>query len=849
MAQKKISDLTEVLSVNENLCMVPVDDGTSTVKISLKNLESSATESAAAYAQQASDSADDAQDYADNASTYADNASTYADNASDSATQAETAATNAGNSADAASTSASNASSSATQAANSASSVAQQVASAINSALLSQSWAHGNTGIRAGEDSNNAEYWARQAEAMHDGVALFNGRSGIVTSASGDYSADMISYDNTSSGMTATDTQSAIDELNDTLTDTQSAIDELNDTLTDTQDIIAPAESSPSTSAYAVGDQLIYNNVLYTVTTAISIGDALTVGTNISASDDIITQIENHSGGLFPHLIIISDTGSTVTVTKGTTVISAPETSTGHFECDIPEFGTWTIDAVLSGDDAQMLLVVDTVKIYTVDDSHFHASITVTFPSGATCRCQGGSENYYATTTPYTFTVHSANTYTITATDGTNTESETVVITTFGQSESVEIVFYTLYGFRVDSSLATGNVSYAVSYNGKNVENYSYDSAYMDFSNDKWEWGDWTGEEFFMPRPVLIKQDYSEKIYLNPDNLTLDENGNDVSAKLTGTTDGYNAMMEWGRNGRQIWYKLVPESDDATYTCYICDKQLDSSFHAWSFYNANNVLGEHFYTAIYNGSNISSCLRSLSGKSIINNVAGATEIAYAKANNKNSETYAWYIDTFADRILINLLMILVIKSTNSDVIGYGNYTGGSSASNLLTTGLGNTKGMFYGKQSNSVCKVFGMENYFANQWRRMAGLIISSGTQLYKLTYGTADGSSAAGYIESDSAPSNYLTGKTIATNLSSSYITKESAYSNGALLASAFGGTNGNYYSDSCWSSSGVRFALVGGTCNSSSACGAFALVLYDALSLSAWAAGAALSLKPVTS
>ena len=557
----------------------------------------------------------------------------------------------------------------------------------------------------------------------------------------------------------------------------------------------------------------------------------------------------DQSGGLLPHLIIISDTGSTVTVTKGTTVISAPETSTGHFECDIPEFGTWTIDAVLSGDDAQMSLVVDTVKIYTVDDSHFHASITVTFPSGATCRCQGGSENYYATTTPYTFTVHSANTYTITATDGTNTESETVTITTFGQSESVEIVFYTLYGFRVDSSLATGNVSYAVSYNGKNVENYSYDSAYMDFSNDKWEWGDWTGEEFFMPRPVLIKQDYSEKIYLNPDNLTLDENGNDVSAKLTGTTDGYNAMMEWGRNGRQIWYKLVPESDDATYTCYICDKQLDSSFHAWSFYNANDVLGEHFYTAIYNGSNVSSCLRSLSGKSIMNNVAGATEIAYAKTNNKNSETYAWYIDTFADRILINLLMILVIKSTNSDVIGYGNYSGGSSASNLLTTGLGNTKGMFYGKQSNSVCKVFGMENYFANQWRRMAGLILSSGTQLYKLTYGTADGSSAAGYIESDSAPSNYLTGKTIATNLSSSYITKESAYSNGALLASAFGGTNGNYYSDSCWSSTGVRFALVGGHCGLGSACGAFALALSTTLPDSTWNLGAALSLKPVTS
>lgn len=175
--------------------------------------------------------------------------------------------------------------------------------------------------------------------------------------------------------------------------------------------------------------------------------------TDVNISDPVAGQVlgynpnnekwvnVNQSGGLLPHLIIISDTGSTVTVTKGTTAIAAPETSTGHFECDIPEFGTWTIDSILSGDDAQMSLVVDTVKVYTVDDSHFHASITVTFPSGATCRCQGGSENYYATTTPYTFTVHSANTYTITATDGTATDTETVNITTSGQTASVTLSF------------------------------------------------------------------------------------------------------------------------------------------------------------------------------------------------------------------------------------------------------------------------------------------------------------------------------------------------------------------------------------------------------------------------
>ena len=440
--------------------------------------------------------------------------------------------------------------------------------------------------------------------------------------------------------------------------------------------------------------------------------------------------------------------------------------------------------------------------------------------------------------------------------EGTWTVSGIIDGMTFSAQISVTIDYAAelenkkIYGFHVDSSVSSPSnaVSYHVQYDGKNVLNYDYSPAYMDFANDKWEWGSWSEDDFFMPRPCLIKQDYSDKIYLNPDNLTLDVDGNDVSAILAGSTDGYNAMMEWGKDGKRIWYKLIPDSGTASsYTVYISDVQADNDFVAWSFYDANDVLGEHFYTSIYNGSTVGSALRSLSGKTPNNTEAGATQITRAKANNKNSEAYAWYIDVYADRVLINLLLILVIKSLNSDVVGYGNYTGGTAGSSLITTGLGNAKGMFYGKQANGVVKVFGMENWFANCWRRMAGLILNSGALKYKLTYGTADGSSAAGYREDDNAPTNYLTGDSIATNLSSSYIAAETAKTDGSLLPSGFSGANGTYYSDACWSSTGVKYARVGGSCNSSSACGAFALRLSDALSYSAWPIGVALSLKPL--
>ncbi|MDO5131454.1 MAG: hypothetical protein Q4D81_00545 [Eubacteriales bacterium] len=66
---------------------------------------------------------------------------------------------------------------------------------------IAQSWVEGGTSTRSGEDTNNAKYWAQQAEAWADqagqvvtegGVASFNGRTGIVTADSGDYTAAQI---------------------------------------------------------------------------------------------------------------------------------------------------------------------------------------------------------------------------------------------------------------------------------------------------------------------------------------------------------------------------------------------------------------------------------------------------------------------------------------------------------------------------------------------------------------------------------------------------------------------------------------------------------------------------------
>lgn len=137
---------------------------------------------------------------ADAAAASAQAAKASETNAKGSETAASGSASQSAQSAGAASGSASQAAQSAGAAAASAesaqSNAAQALASkntAAGSATLSQSWAEGGTGSREGEDTNNAKYWASVAQgAAGGGVTTFNGRSGAVVPAEGDYTAKMV---------------------------------------------------------------------------------------------------------------------------------------------------------------------------------------------------------------------------------------------------------------------------------------------------------------------------------------------------------------------------------------------------------------------------------------------------------------------------------------------------------------------------------------------------------------------------------------------------------------------------------------------------------------------------------
>ena len=391
----------------------------------------------------------------------------------------------------------------------------------------------------------------------------------------------------------------------------------------------------------------------------------------------------------------------------------------------------------------------------------------------------------------------------------------------------------TVYGFHVNSN--ESDPSACVTYLRDAV---GMTPAKMDFTNGKFDWGSWR-DAFFIPRPCMLRSDGTVAYYLNENNYALKEDG--TASDISNDSFDGNAMMEWGKNHKRIWYKIVADANDATsYSVYIADHKEDKNYVAWSFYNKNDELMEHFYTPIYSGSlDSNNKLRSLSGKRITQSTTGTEEISYAKANGDG-----WNIEVWADKLLMFLLLYLMGKSLDvQGTYGQGHSTGGSSASSLINTGTLDDKGLFFGySDMDKKVKVFGMEDQWAEQMNRCCGLILDNGIYKYKLTEGTADGSTVIGY-PTDNTNGMLDGGQSPTTN---GYVNKF-AVTGDTILPNSVSGGSSTYYCDYFYQNqSGVLFALIGGSSNYDHSCG-FCVCLDGDVGASGWFLGGALSCKPL--
>lgn len=392
-----------------------------------------------------------------------------------------------------------------------------------------------------------------------------------------------------------------------------------------------------------------------------------------------------------------------------------------------------------------------------------------------------------------------------------------------------------IYGFHINSSVSdpSNAVTYLEDAVGKTP-------AGMNYSTGVFSYGSWAEDEFFMPRPCMLRSNGTVAYYLNPNDYTKKADG--TASDISNTSFDGNAMMEWGRDGKKIWYKIVPDSGSNTSaSIYIADSQVDSGYHAYSFINSSGNMSDHFYTPIYNGSYSNSKLRSLSGQACKVGTTVDNEVSYATANGSG-----WYIETWGDRELINILLILLGKSLDTQtVFGKGNSNGGD----VINTGTMNNKGLFWGKNASSSSdksgvKVFGMENWWGNIYRRTAGLILTGGSTIRaKYCYSTSDGSTTSGY---NSTGSGYINTGVVPTG--SNYYLRYNNFANGTMIPYEADGSSTTYYCDYFYyttSSSKTAYALCGGVYYSESLCGAFYVYLGYAASISLSYLGASLSFR----
>ena len=212
-----------------------------------------------------------------------------------------------------------------------------------------------------------------------------------------------------------------------------------------------------------------------------------------------------------------------------------------------------------------------------------------------------------------------------------------------------------------------------------------------------------------------------------------------------------------------------------------------------------------------------------------------TEVTYAKNNGAD----IWYTEVAADRFLIQDLLTMMFKSTDLQATAG---MGVVSASAAIAPGTMNTKGMFWGSNDKtSGVKVFGMENWWGNIWRRTAGWMLVNNEHKLKLTRGTKDGTTAADY---NFDGSGYLsTGAKLTSN---GYISGMKTEKYGRLPI-ATSGSSTTYEADYTYQNSGTRYAIAGGYWSYDLYAGPFYTYLCDAPSYASASFGAALSCKPL--
>lgn len=365
-----------------------------------------------------------------------------------------------------------------------------------------------------------------------------------------------------------------------------------------------------------------------------------------------------------------------------------------------------------------------------------------------------------------------------------------------------------------------------------NTDNRFYNHCYMDFANDKFEFGDWKIDEL-LPKPCMLKFDGTIDYYIDENDYTKKADG--TASDISNINYEGNAMMRFPRVFTKKWRER-----NKLY-CLFSNIKLDEEFECYPCKNSDGSYTDCFFGPMFEGTKDSAGrMRSM----VTGSKAWASSTAQQEMDAARLNGDGWDITNWGAETYWRDLFVLLFKRLNSQVAcGFG--ATGSTSGLTTNTGCSISKpGLFWGSSAASTngMKMFGMENFTSHRWRRFLGCLLINGTFHVKMTKSIADGSTADDY---NLTGTGYINTGIKAPAANESYIKKANAGKYGGLPVEV-GASSTTYYSDGMWTNlSGTMMPLSGGAVYDGVVAGVFAFACNVAPSYSSWVFGGSLFFK----
>ena len=267
---------------------------------------------------------------------------------------------------------------------------------------------------------------------------------------------------------------------------------------------------------------------------------------------------------LSPIIVVSAPTGSTVTCKKGSTVLTAEESS-GTWSFAIPAYGTWTVTGVNTGTTVEKTVEVTAIEVYFVTLEFIPAVLNnATWAQVKQASDSGVASNYWAVGDTKQITMNGK------VSDGLTLSnySTYVYIIGFNHNSSVEGTGIAFGGFK---TAASGGIDVALCDSG--YGNSKTSGQWFNMNNSNTNSGGWKNSRMRSTTLPLVKSALPSDLQavLKTTSIYSDNTGggSDTASYVTATQDELYLLAEFEIFGARTYANSAERNHQQQYAYYV----------------------------------------------------------------------------------------------------------------------------------------------------------------------------------------------------------------------------------------------------------------------------------------